>query len=274
VEVSAFDIQRIKNPEIAGIEYQNEEQKGFWNVREYVLYRDGHTCQHCKGRSKDPVLEVHHIETRQTGGDRPDNLITLCSTCHRRVSQGKLKLKVQPSKGFRAETFMTTVRWRLVNELKGRGNVVSHTYGYITKQKRRELGLEKSHSNDAFVIAGGKEQNRFPNHYLIWQVRKQNRKLFKGKRSHIRNTAPRFIEGFQRYDKVLYQGQECFIFGRRSAGYFNLRKLTGDIIHESAKVKDLKLLETFKTLLWEEVVSASFPYHKGRGFCRLVSYEI
>ncbi len=249
VEVASFDIQKIKNPDISGREYQNGEQKGFGNVREYVLYRDNHTCRHCKGRSKDPVLEVHHIETRQIGGNRPDDLITLCSTCHRKVSQGKLKLKVQPSKGFRAETFMTMIRWRLVNELRKRGNEVSHTYGYITKQRRIELGLEKSHINDAFAIAGGKGQSRLSNYYLIQQVRKQNRRLFKGKRSHIRNTAPRFIEGFQRYDKVLYRREECFIYGRRSAGYFNLRKLDGDVIHQSAKVKELKLLETFKTLL-------------------------
>ena len=45
--------------------------------REYVLARDGHKCQHCKGKSKDPVLNVHHIESRKTGGDSPSNLITL-----------------------------------------------------------------------------------------------------------------------------------------------------------------------------------------------------
>lgn len=38
VEVAAFDIQKIKNPDIAGTDYQNGEQTGFWNVREYVLY--------------------------------------------------------------------------------------------------------------------------------------------------------------------------------------------------------------------------------------------
>lgn len=45
VEVASFDIQKIKNPEIQGIEYQQGEQLGFWNVREYVLWRDGHKCQ-------------------------------------------------------------------------------------------------------------------------------------------------------------------------------------------------------------------------------------
>lgn len=52
VEVAAFDIQKIKNPKLEGVEYQNGVQKGFWNVREYVLYRDGHVCQNCQGQSK------------------------------------------------------------------------------------------------------------------------------------------------------------------------------------------------------------------------------
>lgn len=77
IEVAQFDTQKINNPNISGKEYQEGDQLGFWNVREYVLARDGHKCQHCKGKSKDPVLNVHHIESRKTGGDSPSNLITL-----------------------------------------------------------------------------------------------------------------------------------------------------------------------------------------------------
>lgn len=65
------------------------------NVREYVLFRDNHTCQHCKGKSKDKVLNVHHIESRKTGGDSPNNLITLCETCHKAYHRGEFKLNVR-----------------------------------------------------------------------------------------------------------------------------------------------------------------------------------
>ena len=251
VEVAAFDIQKIKDPEIEGEGYQNGVQKNFWNTREYVIFRDNHTCQGCKGKSKDPVLEVHHLESRQTGGDIPDNLVTLCNTCHRKVSKGKLELMIKKPEGFKAETFMNTVRWKLVNKLIESGNSVYYTYGYITKSKRIELGLAKSHSNDAFIIAGGNTQQKTGG-YLIQQVRKCNRKLFKGNRSHIRNTANRFIMGFQRYDKVLWKGIECFVFGRRKTGYFDIRMLNGHKLSSSAKAKDLKLLENFKTLLTEK----------------------
>ena len=251
VEVAAFDIQKIRNPEISGTGYQNGVQKDFWNVREYVLYRDGHKCQHCKGKSKDPILEVHHLTSRQATGDKPDDLVTLCNTCHKEVSLGKLTLKIKPSQSFKAETFMSMVRWMLVNQLRDIGNAVSHTYGYITKSRRIEAGLPKSHINDAFVIAGGNTQKRPVAQYFIKQVRKCNRKLFRGDRSHIKNTAPRFIHGFQRYDKVKWKGVECFIFGRRATGYFDLRNLDGSKVHASAKYSECAFLESAKTLLIE-----------------------
>jgi len=249
IEVAAFDIQKIKNPEISGTGYQNGVQKDCWNAREYVLHRDNHTCQACKGKSKDPILETHHIISRQIGGNSPDNLLTLCETCHDKVSTGKLKIDVKIPTGFKPETFMSIVRWKLVNTLRNTGNIVNHTYGYITKFDRIALGLEKSHSTDAFVIAGGTMQERSSITFIIKQVRKCNRKLFKGDRSHIKNTAARFVHGFQRYDKVLWNKIECFVFGRRKTGYFELRTLKGTKIHASAKVKELTLLETANTFL-------------------------
>ncbi len=177
IEVAAFDIQKINNPEISGTEYQNGVQKDFWNVREYVLYRDEHTCQYC-GKSKDTILNVHHIESRQTGGDRPDNLITLCEKCHKDYHIGKIKLKVKKHKAFKAETIMSIIRWKIVNKLRDLGNVVNITYGYITKSIRISLKLEKSHANDAFCIAGGNEQERA---YIFQgrQIRRNDRSLEK-----------------------------------------------------------------------------------------------
>ena len=101
IEVAQFDTQKINNPDIEGKLYQDGEQLGFWNVREYVLCRDGHKCCHCKGKSKDKVLNVHHIESRKTGGDSPSNLITLCETCHDGYHKGKIDLKIRRGKSLR-----------------------------------------------------------------------------------------------------------------------------------------------------------------------------
>lgn len=63
IEVANFDTQLIKNPNISGEEYQNGEQKNFYNLREYVLHRDGHKCQNpnCKNKDKEIILQVHHL---------------------------------------------------------------------------------------------------------------------------------------------------------------------------------------------------------------------
>jgi len=249
VEVASFDIQKIKNPAITGIGYQQGQQKDFANVRAYVLHRDGYTCRHCQGKSGDKILEVHHIVSRQIDGDRPENLITLCQKCHSKVTLKKMPLNIKSSNGFKPETFMTTVRWKLINHLREMGYAVVPTYGYITKENRKSLGLPKSHANDAFALDGIIPPIKSGVTYQIKQVRKCNRKLFKGDRSHIPNTAPRLLFGFQRYDKVCYREVECFILGRRTRGYFDLRKLDGTKVHTDAKAKECRLLESAKTLL-------------------------
>lgn len=113
VETASFDIQKIKNPDIQGAEYQQGDQLEFWNVREYVLFRDGHTCQCCKGKSKDKILNVHHIESRKTGGNAPNNLITLCETCHTGYHKGTVQLPKAIKRGmrFKDAAFMGIMRW-------------------------------------------------------------------------------------------------------------------------------------------------------------------
>jgi hypothetical protein len=85
LEVGNFDIQKINNPDISGVDYQNGDMKGFSNVKEYVRFRDDHECQNptCKNEDTNKILQVHHIKFRKFGGsDAPSNQITLCSKCH------------------------------------------------------------------------------------------------------------------------------------------------------------------------------------------------
>ena len=52
-------------------------------VRREVLARDKHSCR-APGCGRTRFLEIHHIVVRQQGGDNnPENLITLCASCHR-----------------------------------------------------------------------------------------------------------------------------------------------------------------------------------------------
>ena len=258
VEVASFDIQKIKNPNITGAEYQQGDQLGFENVREYVLWRDGHICQCCKGKSKDKILEVHHIESRKTGGNSPNNLITLCRTCHEEHHKGTVKLpsKIKRGVSFRDATFMGIMRWSFYNHLKAIYHNVHMTYGYITKHNRINNNLPKEHYIDAYCIAGNFNAKRLNYYYYQKCVRKTNRqihkaKILKGGKKKL-NQAPKYVKGFQLFDKVKYDGKLYYIFGRRKSGCFDIRKLDGTKINNgSVYYKKLNLIESRNNVLTE-----------------------
>ena len=222
IETAQFDTQKIKNPNISGEEYQHGEQEGFWNVREYVLWRDGHVCQHCKGKSRDKVLNVHHLESRKTGGDSPDNLITLCETCHKAYHRGEIELKAKRcSKSLRDAAFMGIMRWRVYELMKQTftDKTVKMTYGYQTKRKRIQNNIEKTHCSDAYCIAGNLTAKRTDRLYKGRFVPRHTRSLhvFTTKKGGVRRSAiaSHWIgkSRLQRFDTVQYNGIDCFISG-------------------------------------------------------------
>lgn len=248
IEVAQFDTQKIKNPDITNIEYQQGDQLGFWNVREYVLTRDNHKCQHCKGKSKDKILNVHHIESRKTGGDSPSNLITLCETCHNEFHKGNIDLKVKREKSLRDAAVMGIMKWRLYEILKSTLPNVSMTFGYITKYNRIHNDIEKSHVSDAFVISKNFNAKRLNFSYKIKLVRRHNRQIHKMKipkgGTKRPNQSPFEIFGFRLFDRVRFDSKFYFIYGRRKTGSFNIRDINGenkkDVIYKKLKLSRCK----------------------------------
>lgn len=239
VETASFDIQKIKNPEIQGKEYQQGEQLRFWNVREYVLFRDNHECQCCHGRSHDSILNVHHIESRMTGGNAPNNLITLCETCHHGYHHGTVQLPARIKRGmsFRDATFMGIMRWSFYNHLKEQYQDVHMTFGYITKNTRIHAGLPKDHAIDAYCIAHNMQAKMLDYDFLRKQVRRHNRKLHVeqpskgGVRRRVQSN--HLIKGFALNDTVLFKNSRWFIGGLRTKGSFVLKKLDGSKVEIS-----------------------------------------
>lgn len=257
VETASFDIQKINNPSISGVEYQQGEQLDFFNVREYVLFRDNHTCQHCKGKSKDKVLNVHHIESRKTGGDSPNNLITLCETCHKAYHRGEFKLNIKRGKSFRDSAFMGIMRWSFYDRLKNIYPNVSMTFGYITKNTRITNDLPKEHYVDARCISGNPTAKPLGYYFYQKKVRCQNRQIhkanfLKGGRKKL-NQAPFLVKGFRLFDLVEYQKDLYYIFGRRDSGFFDIRKLDGTKVNKgSINCKYLRLVDKRKSILIEK----------------------
>ena len=271
VETAQFDTQLLIAQEQGiplpqGTDYQKGEQLGFWNVREYVLFRDGHKCQCCKGKSKDSKLHVHHIESRKTGGDAPNNLITLCSECHAKYHRGEIKLPKTARRGtsLRDAAQMGIMRKALFNRLNEEiGNEIPcfETYGYITKSTRSKYGLPKAHAIDARCISGNPDAGSDGKYWIIRKLRANNRQLHHatilrgGKRRN--NQAPREVRGFRLMDSVEYAYRDCFLSGRRMSGSFSVADITGKVLADSVSYKKLTLKHHNNTYIMEEAALLS-----------------
>jgi hypothetical protein len=262
IETAEFDLQRLKameegKPLPVGTDYQLGEMYDEYNVRQYVFHRDDYTCQCCGAHGKGVKLHVHHIETRKTGGNAPDNLITLCPNCHRLYHLGKISLPVKKRRmrSTRDAAFMGIMRKTLIARVKALypDVKVSGTYGYITKYLREKNSLIKTHCTDALCIARHPNALRMGKQYTIIPVRRHNRQIYKATINkggvRKRNQAAYTVKGFRLYDKVLFRNQEGFIFGRRTSGSFDIRRLDGTRLSAGAGYKKLTLLEKAKPLL-------------------------
>lgn len=258
VELANFDIQKLNNPDINKWDYQKGERLGFENVKSYVLYRDDYECQHCKGKSKDNRLEVHHIIQRKDGGsNNQENLITLCSLHHKEVHKGKIELNVKGvKKKYKDATHMNIMKNFIYQRLIKLYSNIEITYGYITKHNRYENGIDKTHRFDALTISGNFKAKHLNYVFYMKKVRCQNRQIHKAKilKGGIRklNQAKYEIHGFRLFDKVLFNSREYFVFGRRNSGYFDIRNLEGEKVNKgSIGYKNLKLVLPRKNILIE-----------------------
>ena len=254
IETASFDIHKIVNPDVSGEDYQNGRQKDFYNVKQFVLFRDEYSCQKCFNKKKDKKLHVHHVVFRSNGGmNSPDNLITLCETCHDNLhahengEQESLKLQKK-----RQPKTAGAVQVSTINSYLKKNLMFEETFGYETKFKREILGLKKEHHIDAICAAiGYGEIIKIPT--LIYQkacVAIGDYQQTSGQRSE--KTIPTGkVMGFRKFDKTAWQGLELFIKGRMSTGYAILMDIHGKSVNLKPipKLKIMKRLSARKSCL-------------------------
>ena len=265
VETAEFDTQRLKamtegKTIPVGTDYQKGEMYDQYNVRQYVLFRDGYKCQCCGGQGDGVKLHVHHKESRQTGGNAPNNLITLCEDCHKALHAGTIQIsdgKAKRGKSYRDATFMGIMRKAMVSKLRELVDIpVTETYGYITKYYRELYHVEKTHINDAIMISKNFEAIADDTYYISKAVRHHNRQLHKntilkgGVRK--RNQTTHVVKGFRLFDLVRYENSFYYVFGRRKNGFMDIRTLDGEKVNKgSVSYKRLKIVSASKGMLAE-----------------------
>lgn len=256
VETASFDIHKITNPEVEGVDYQNGAQKEFYNVKAFVLARDNHQCQSGQKCKHSDKLHVHHIAFRSKGGtNTPSNLITLCDRCHKELHDGKIVLETKKSKTKHA-TEIGILKSRLKSVLE-----FTETFGYETKFKREQcLGLPKEHYYDAVAICCEDgdlvEQNNVV--YFKRHIAKGDYQLTKGVRSEKKIPVGKLF-GFRKYDFIQTPQGTGFVKGKRSSGYFALETITGEKVHASANVKKNTVRLTARATTLIQPMEAAIP---------------
>ncbi len=258
IETASFDIHKITNPEVSkehGLSYQDGRCKDFYNVKAYVLSRDGHVCQKCKsGKGK---LHVHHIVFRSNGGgNSPDNLVSLCESCHdkihtlkdRKAEKASLELQKKRVNRTRAATQISIVKARIEKHWGS----YRETFGYVTKYDRESLGLEKAHHVDAVVIASEGEAVKSLDSVLIRRcVSKGDYKQTFGSRSEKKIPTGKLF-GFRKFDLISTVKGVGFVKGKRSSGSFAISDIFGKKISDSVNVKkNSSRIQSRKTIIQE-----------------------
>ena len=274
VEVAEFDIQKIKNPDISGKEYQQGTLQGY-NIRNYLLEKHGRKCFYCD--KEVSTFEVEHMLPKAKGGsNRIDNLTLSCHSCNQKkgtltaeefIKQTlpveklakKLKQLSKEKHLFKYMAHMNATRWALYNAIDEKYSNAKITYGYITKCNRIQAGLPKAHHIDAKCITGFAQVPSFDTTVVKVKMRRHNRQLHRAtfSKGHIRKAAslPTVMFGFRLYDMVMYNNHRYYIKGRRSTGAFALVSVEG-LKDESRTYRKLTLLAHTNAYLTNRYVNA------------------
>lgn len=239
IETANFDIQKIMDPEINGIGYQQGDMYGYQNIRSYLMAREKGKCQLCGKSFKNQPSHIHHCKQRsKTGSNRVENLAILHKACHEKLH--KQGLKLSKSKSYKPNTFMSIIHkrfWQDVDDLQV-------TYGYKTFVKRNKLGLEKSHSTDAFVIAKGSLQER-SHSWNIEQKHRHNRAIQlnrKGFKPSIRTS----VYKIQPKDLIWAAGKVFSVIGVQNKGKYVKVKESTKVI----PVRKVEFIYNFGVFAW------------------------
>lgn len=252
IERVKFDMQKLSNPAILGLEYQQGTLFQY-EVKEYLLEKWDHKCAYCN--SDDRILEVEHILAKARGGsNRISNLAIACVKCNR--AKGSIPIEIflkdkpallakilsQLKKPLKDAAAVNATRNSLFTKLLSLGIPVIMGTGALTKWNRSRLGIPKTHALDAACVGDVLAVNNwyrphieikcvgrgrysrtildkygFPRAYLM-----KNKIVFGFATGDIvKATVKYFIDG-KRYFKNIYSRIVAKLDGRFTISYDNL----------------------------------------------------
>ncbi|ADE14088.1 HNH endonuclease [Nitrosococcus halophilus Nc 4] len=258
IETVRFDLQKIQNPEISGVEYQQGELQGY-EVREYVLEKWGRKCAYC--HKTNIPLEIEHLVPRSRGGShRVSNLTLACTPCNQKKNSktaaefGYPHLQTKANQPLKDAAAVNATRYAIGRAIQSIGLPTSFWSGGRTKKNRLSQGYAKDHWIDAACVGESGEQVTLAEGDRPLQIKATGR----GTRQVVRTDKYGFprgkagrckrVKGFQTGDRVRliqpkgkYEGAHTGILaGIRANGVFDIKAKAGKI---SANWKNFKLIQ-------------------------------
>ncbi len=251
MESVRFDLQRLENPEIEGVQYQQGTLFGY-EVREYLLEKWKRKCFYCE--ATEVPLQIDHIMPRSKGGtDRVSNLTLACAACNQKKgnTDAKTFLAEQPSRykalmagskrALSDAAAVNSTRRALRERLCGLGVPLEVGSGGQTKYNRSRQEYRKTHWLDAVCVGASGERVCVDFAQEVLEIRamgRGSRQMCSVDRYGFPRTAPKArqkkVHGFQTGDMVeavVPLGKKAGRYvGRvavRSSGSFNIKTRSG-----------------------------------------------
>lgn len=263
VETVRFDMQKLQNPEVSGVDYQRGSLFGY-EVREYLLEKWGRLCAYCG--AKDTRLEIDHITPKSKGGsNRVSNLVVCCRPCNEKKSNRSIddflkgkpevlkKIKAKSKRSLADATAVNAARYTTGHKLKSLGLPVGFFTGGQTKFNRTKHGLHKDHWIDAACVGDTGFKIEMPKRITILEVKATGRGCRQmcrvNKYGFPRTSAKKnkIVRGFKTGDivkavvpKGARKGTHKGRVAVRSSGNFNIKTNLGTTIDISWKYCRLK----------------------------------
>jgi hypothetical protein len=261
VERVRFDMQKLQNPEISGIEYQHGTLFEY-EMREYIFEKWGRKCVYCD--VENVPLNMDHVKCQAKGGsNRASNLVPACIPCNKAkdtldvrdfVKDPKrlARILAQLKAPLQDAVAVNATRWELDRKLRELGLPVEASTGGKTKWNRKQFDVPKTHALDALCVGDVADIARWQEKILRIQCT--------GRGKYARTTSDKY--GFPRSQlpriKIFYKfrtgdlvqasilnGKNIGVWsGRvtvRSTGYFAIQ--TGNNKIDGVSYKNLKLLQ-------------------------------
>jgi len=185
VETVRFDLQKLVNPEITGVEYQQGALAGY-ELREYLLEKWQRCCAYCG--AKDVPLQIEHIRPRANGGSNSvTNLTLACEPCNAKKGAKPVeqflakkpevlkKVLAHAKAPLKDAAAVNATRYAVGNAIKSVGLPTGFWSGGRTKKNRVSQNYPKDHFIDAACVGSTGESVRIANGFIPLTIKAMGR---------------------------------------------------------------------------------------------------